>query len=147
MKVIFLDFDGVLLPLPTDGHYEPDLKPGTEAMNNLNLLIQLTRAEVVVTSAWRVSRTVKELEELLKSWGYKWSVLDKTKNGDGDEDRGYDIQYWLANSREVIDAFVVIDDDRTDLELFADKMVSPKPDKGLQFHDVSEAVRILEKSV
>ena len=147
MKILFLDIDGVLLPLPSDGHFEAELKPSAEAVNNLNLLVQITGAHIVVTSHWRNGRTIKQLETLLENWGVKWGVFGKTKDSIGDEDRGYDIQYWLVNSREVIDAFVVIDDDRTDLELFADKMVSPKPDKGLQFHDVSEAVRILEKSI
>lgn len=145
MKVIFLDFDGVLLPLPTNGEFEPNLAPSAEAINNLNLLVQLTKAEVVVTSAWREGRTVKELEQLLHSWNYKWSVLDKTSDVQGEEDRGFLIQHWLLGRSDVAE-FVIIDDDRTDMEEFAGHLVSPSPDKGLQLHDVSEAVRILNNS-
>ena len=146
MRIILLDLDGVILPIPANGHFEPELKPSVEAVNNLNLLVQITNAHIVVTSAWRVGRTVEQLTTLLRGWGVKWGVFGKTRDSRGEENRGALISDWLANSREVIDAFVVIDDDRTDLELFADKMVSPKPDVGLQFHDVQEAVRILVKS-
>lgn len=142
-KIIFLDINGVVLTIPPDGHFEVELEPSANAISNLNLLVQVTGAEVVVTSTWRIGRTVDELESLLKSWGYRGSVLDKTKNGDGDEDRGYDIRNWL--SRHEVESFVVIDDDRTDLEEFARHLVSPRPDVGLQLHDVSEAVRILSE--
>jgi hypothetical protein len=145
MRIILLDLDGVLLPLPSDSHFEPELKPSINAVNNLNLMIQITNAQVVVTSHWRNGRTVEQLTTLLRSWGVKWGVFGKTRDAKGEEDRGALISDWLANSREVIDAFVVIDDERTDLEQFARQLVSPKPDVGLQFHDVQEAVRILVK--
>ena len=146
MRIILLDLDGVILPIPANGHFEPELKLSTDAVNNLNLLVQITNAHIVVTSAWRVGRTVEQLTTLLRSWGVKWGVFGKTRDSRGEENRGALISDWLANSREVIDAFVVIDDDRTDLELFADKMVSPKPDVGLQFHDVQDATRILNSN-
>lgn len=145
MRIILLDLDGVILTLPTDGHLEPELKPSTDAVNNLNLLIQITNAQVVVTSHWRNGRTVEQLETLLRGWGVKWGVFGKIRDSRGEENRGALIADWLANTKETIDAFVVIDDERIDLEQFARQLVSPKPDVGLQFHDVQEAVRILVK--
>ncbi len=143
-KIIFLDFDGVLIPLPMSGEYDPNLKPSTEAINNLNILVQLTNGDVVVTSAWRKDRTVEELEALLKSWGYKWRVLDKTLTS-FDDDRGLEVLQWLSSCEKMVDAFVVIDDEPTDLDELARNRVMPKPDVGLQFHDVKEAIQILEK--
>ena len=146
MRIILLDLDGVILPIPANGHFEPELKPSVEAVNNLNLLVQITNAHIVVTSAWRVGRTVEQLTTLLRGWGVKWGVFGKTRDSRGEENRGALISDWLANSREVVDAFVVIDDDRTDLEQFARQLVSPKPDVGLQFHDVQDATRILNSN-
>ena len=143
MKILFLDFDGVLFPIPADGHLESRLEPSAEAVANLNLLVQLTGARVVVTSAWREDRTVQQLEELLRGWGYAWSVLDKTRATSYEEDRGADVRAWLAYSTEPVEAFVVVDDEPTDLESLAKHRVMPKPDVGLQFHDVQEAVRML----
>lgn len=145
MKVIFLDFDGVILPLPQGGKFEPNLRPSVEAINNLNLLVNLTQAEVVVSSSWREGRSVEELEGILKMWGYKWSVLDKLQWVGGDEDRGKDVRVWL--SLNTVESFVLIDDDRTDLEEFARQMVSPAPDKGLRLHDVFAAEKILNGEV
>ena len=140
-KIIFLDFDGVLIPLSPDGP-----PASAEAIGNLNLLVQLTEAKVVVTSNWRNGRSVEQLEALPKSWGYKWSVLGKTQDSDGsrgvDEDRGELVESWLATNGPV-DAFVIIDDDRTTLEHLAANLVSPSPDKGLQMHDVAEAMHVL----
>ena len=143
MKVVFLDFDGVLLPLPVDGSYDPNLAPSTEAVNNLNILIQLSEAAVVVTSAWRVGRSVQELQSLLSSWGYKFGVYDKIRT-DSDEDRGINISNWIfAQDAPNLVKFAVIDDDATDLAKLAKYLVMPKPDVGLQFHDVKEVLRIL----
>lgn len=144
MRVIFLDVDGCIIPIPANGEYDPDLGASPEAMKNLNLLVQVTRAEVVVSSAWREDRTVAELEALLKSWGYRGAVLGKTDDAPSrqSEDRGQSILDWLAEHPGV-ESFVVIDDERTDLELLARHLVSPKPDVGLQFFDVQEAARIL----
>ena len=144
MRVVFLDFDGVLIPLSQNGEYDPDLGANKEAMANLNLLVQVTKAEVVVSSSWREERTITELEALLHSWGYRGMVLSKTDDSGGrdNEDRGQSVLDWLAEHPSV-ESFVVIDDERTDLEPLARRLVSPKPDVGLQFHDVQEAARIL----
>ena len=88
MRVVFLDIDGVLLTLPPDGHFEAELKPSAEAVSNLNLLVQVTQARVVVTSHWRIGRTLEQVEDLLKSWGYLWTVFDMTIEPKGEEDRG-----------------------------------------------------------
>ena len=144
MRIIFLDFDGVLIPIPANGGYDPDLGASKEAMANLNLLVQVTKAEVVVSSSWREERTVAELEALLHSWGYRGTVLGKTDDSGGrdSEDRGQSVLDWLAE-HPAVESFVVIDDERTDLEPLARRLVSPSPDKGLQFYDVQEAARIL----
>jgi hypothetical protein len=143
VRIIFLDFDGVILPLPSDGHFELNLEVSDEAIKNLNILVQLSEAKVVVSSAWRLTRTPKQLKELLTSWGFKGEVAGKTTSSFGDEDRGADILHWLSHSTEMVESYVILDDDPTDLGPLAKHLVSVKPDVGLQFHDVLEASRIL----
>ena len=143
MKIIFLDFDGVLLPLPANGNFERELEPNEEAVKNLNLLYQLTGARVVVTSSWRNGRTERELGTLLAIWGFNGPVYGKTSDNSGEEDRKEQINRWLHDTPAVVESFVILDDDRTDLESLANYLVSPKPDVGLQYHDVVEALRIL----
>lgn len=140
-SVIFLDFDGVLLPLPPNGDFDPNIEVSTEAIRNLNLLVEATGAVVVVSSAWREDRSVDDLSKLLKSWGFAGVVHDKT-GPSKDDDRGEEIAGWLANNPG--QKFVVIDDEPTDLEVLAKNLVRPKPDLGLAWHDVAEAIRILK---
>ena len=130
------------MPIPAGGKREPDLELSTEAVANANILVQVSGARVVVTSSWRIGRSVAELTKLLKSWGCKFFVYDKIPSDD-DEDRGGDILAWLGDDAA---HYVVLDDDPTDLAPVARHLVMPRPDVGLQFHDVQEALRILERT-
>ena len=103
-KTIFLDFDGIILPIPAGGKREPDLELSTEAVANANILVQVSGARVVVTSSWRIGRSVAELTKLLKSWGCKFFVYDKIPSDD-DEDRGGDILAWLGDDAALHAAF------------------------------------------
>ena len=144
MLVLFLDIDGVLICLPPSGEQIDDPRPSLEAIQNLNLLIQVTGANVVVSSTWRVDRSVAELDALLKSWGFRYDVLNKTTQSGGDDDRAKDIQTWLS-AHGGVENFVILDDDRQELAELAKHWVMPKPDVGLQLHDVSQAIRILRE--
>lgn len=73
-KIIFLDFDGVLNSqlwyIRTKGNREID-DLDTEAIGFLNTLIKNTGAKVVVSSTWRLNKTVDELQEILNRNGFK----------------------------------------------------------------------------
>ena len=126
MRVVFLDFDGVLndgfgggLPLLVD---------------RLNRVTQQTGAVIVVHSSWRWGRSVEKLREILRSWGVTGSVCDKCpvpidykRTADGlwvgnedwasfqrgivsTDERCIAIQRWLDEHPEVI-KYVIFDDD------------------------------------
>lgn len=143
-KVIFLDIDGVLIPLPTTRGLHLDLRNADpEAMDLLNILALVSGAKIVVSSSWRIGRSVSALDSLLKRWGFRGEVIDKTGPIIGvEEDRGALISSWLVEHPDV-KKFVILDDESTDLEPLADHMVYVKRDKGIQLHDVSFALRIL----
>ena len=145
MKIVFLDIDGVLLPLPSNGELDPSPEPSKDAILCLNLLVHSSGAKVVVTSTWRHDRTVEKLNSLLRSWGYVYGVHDKTHSIKGDEDRAADIVHWIKHADESVGAFVVIDDAQQDLAILAKHLVRPKPDVGLQLHDVLAATKILNE--
>ena len=146
IRPIFLDFDGVILPIPANGKWDPDPQPSPEAIKNLNIIAQIGKADIIVTSSWRANRTVKELARLMASWGFTGKVLDKTTSTFGDDNRGADIGSWLGQAEDV-ESFVVIDDEGTDLEQFASRRVMPKADVGLQFHDASFAIMVLNQPI
>jgi hypothetical protein len=141
MKVLFLDFDGVLIPISPVSYSEDYPTLSRDAIDNLNVLVQTTGAKVIVSSAWRIGRSVRQLDRLLKSWGATFNVFDKTDER-SDFDRGREVAEWLA-ALHTVEAFAVIDDEPTDLQELAHHLVLPNPQVGLQWHDVELAVRIL----
>lgn len=94
MKVLFLDFDGVL----NNGEWMKTLKEGEAAnrvyggdgdqwwldmidpaaVSQLNRIIEATGAKVVVSSTWRLRHDVEALQRLLDTKGFKGEVIDRT---------------------------------------------------------------------
>jgi hypothetical protein len=121
MKIIFLDIDGVLNSenwyrrrfkeidtkdiLGKYPYYEFDPK----SIEQLNRIISETGAKIVVSSTWRASYSVDDLQTLLNTVGLKGEVIDKTphmstKGVDSNENtvgyttpRGCEIEWWLKN--------------------------------------------------
>jgi hypothetical protein len=124
MRVIFLDFDGVLVTLRSLQARKPHHKnPATEdewikhkadrkAVEALNYLLEQSGAKIVVSSSWRRTKEpLKKMRKVLNLWGVAGEVLDVTPysatekkiiNDDGKEvslflgrERGHEIQAWL----------------------------------------------------
>lgn len=125
-KIIFLDFDGVLnnqlwYVANKGSRGRDDLDP--QAIKYLNNLISETSAFVVVSSTWRLGRTVEELQEILDRNGFTGTVIGKTKDlrigQDGDcVLRGNEILCWLKDNPQLYGCsywdyknYVIFDDD------------------------------------
>ena len=120
MKIIFLDIDGVLnhekwyerryenidMGLVVSEYPKYEFDPNS--VECLNWLTDATNAKIVVSSTWRLGRTVEELQELLKSVGVTGEVIGKTPSFDAPSGydwsggkpgytipRGCEIAYWL----------------------------------------------------
>ena len=121
MTIIFLDIDGVLrthksdlewslksgLPIPTKVY---DRQFGQKCVSNINYIISLTGAKIVVSSTWRNNFTIEELGEIFRSRGIFGQIIDKTGIG---LTRGEEILQWL-DTNEII-KYVVIDDQVKDI--------------------------------
>ena len=75
MNVIFLDIDGVIIT-----HKYRCMRPDEACVEQLNAITKKTKAMIVVSSCWRLGRTLIELRELLHSWGIAGVILDRTAN-------------------------------------------------------------------
>jgi hypothetical protein len=84
-----------------------------ECIAHLNLIIEATGAQVVVSSSWRYSHNIVGLQKLLEYRGFKGELIDSTPvNYMGVEKlRGHEIQSWLNLNPEV-ERFVILDDNR-----------------------------------
>ena len=141
MKIIFLDFDGVL-----DRFDEPEsfLRLSPSCVENLNCLIDRCNAEIVISSTWRILHPILELKQILINAGFKSpdKIIGKTKHLG--KRRGKEIQEWLETCEYKIESFVIIDDD-SDMEPFLDKLVETDFNVGLTMNDVEKAIDILNK--
>jgi hypothetical protein len=151
IKVIFLDFDGVLncsrhlanedLDAWGTAAHE-DSKLNRVAIERLNRIVDATGAFVVVSSMWRINRMRVELQEILGRNGFTGTVLDKTPNLK--EPRGLEVKAWLYNTRRDVKAFVILDD-KDDFKHFGrNHLVQTSFDGGgLLDEHIEPAVKIL----
>jgi Swiss Army Knife RNA repair-like protein len=162
MKIIFLDFDGVLNSFDTlrradsyyahpnwhDTHIDPIM------VSRLNDLLERSGAHVVISSSWRNIYDLEELKSILSRRGLEEKFLDRFVDVTPtlDTHRGEEIQAWfeghpasgfsLVERGEVVENFVIIDDDNDMLHLKS-YLVQTSLDTGMTEHHVEAALAIL----
>jgi hypothetical protein len=152
-KIIFLDFDGVLVNRKSYFLGSGDRTPAdSDCVEVLNKIVELSNAAIVISSAWRIGRSLAELKDILLSWNVKAKVLDKTPNGTMIRGihvglpRGKEIDSWLRNNdRYQVESFVILDDD-IDMQPHIRKLVRTEFDVGLTRAHIFPAMQILEHS-
>lgn len=156
MRVIFLDFDGVLnsaasvkesiarrIATPDDSPVNEDLCPKLCAVFQ-SVLEALPDVKIVISSSWRNFFPLDKLQEKLQSYGVDGSrVIDITPTLHiSSYARGNDISAWLEAHPEVI-AYVVIDD-MDDMTVHMDRLVLTKYDVGITEVDASKLLALLK---
>ena len=156
MKIIFLDFDGVLnsqqfLHSHQGGFGMTQVDPRAAA--RLEKLVKATGAKIVVSSSWRHIYSVEEIQEILKKVGAPAAaraVIDRTPVGEGN--RGQEIQDWLDldSERRVVNpahqdvqAYVILDDNNEMTPEQQPHMVQTNGQVGLTDQNVMDAISIL----
>ncbi len=161
MKVIFLDFDGVLQiedfsdPWPgqtqrLDGYTDRDrfgLLFDNACVTRLQRLVEATRAGVVINSAWRYSG-LPAMQALWQERGMPGVLLGVTSH-DGNMDpvsfdplsKGYPVQRWL----DVYPAehYVIIDDTDDFLPVQRSRLVLTDYETGFSEADLERALVVL----
>jgi hypothetical protein len=187
MKIIFLDIDGVLNcelwykqrfeildRLDVTGNY-PFYEFAPFLIERLNKIIEATHAKVVISSTWRIGRTVQELQDLLTAVGFKGEVIDTTPhfyaNGHHDDKqinytvpRGCEIDWWLSNKgnyqrinwsrkiaedylqKAIVKNYIILDDDSDMLYSQKEHFVKTDVYHGLTEEHVKQAITILNSS-
>ena len=159
MKVIFLDVDGVLNSEnfyrkrgAPDYRFEdeppyPLCEFDPESIKLLNQIIEKTKAKIVVSSTWRIGRTVEELKTLFKSVGIEGDVIDRTdvlrdRKGYDEVVRGTEIKRWQDQFPEV-ENYIIIDDDNDMLPEHQKNFIKTSFWTGLTPELVEESITIL----
>ncbi len=119
MKVLFLDYDGVInkispeysTPTRTFGNIMTMAEP--ELVYRLNLIVDRTDCEIVLSSSWR---HMTDWEEAMKLSGVFKKILDATPlRSTLGGSRGHHIKEWLMTRPEVT-KYAILDDDADMLE-------------------------------
>ena len=117
MKVLFLDFDGVLNS-EASFRYEKRRKTldtanmlSVVACSNLQYILeQDSDVKIVISSTWRLMHTIVELQNILNAYGIQAArVIGKTP-AVLSRDRAHEINLWLEDNPNVTQ-FAVLDDD------------------------------------
>jgi hypothetical protein len=156
MKVIFLDIDGVLVTwnsLHRWGKLEnPKSRTGSmmepKCVKILNEILAETGAYIVVSSSWRIGRTVEQLKNELSEAGVNVSTLiDKTPTKAYAPGRGHEISHWInehwMGPPDEITKFCIIDDEISDMDPFKHKVAHTSMEKGLTEVHKKQIIKML----
>ena len=150
MKIIFLDFDGVLNSekyIRSCGHYGVIIDPSR--MELLSQLVNSTDAEIVLSTSWRehwnsdkskCDETGLLINEIFAEYGL--SIYDKTPKLRSD--RESEIKMWLEQNEDVTN-FVVLDDAFLSADYLNGHFVKTSNYiNGLSEENINEAIEILK---
>lgn len=140
MKVLYLDFDGVLNPF---NNYSAKGDFSKSACKNLNkILKEEPELKIVVSSSWRRDGLEKVRKILQKNGIDSSKVIGITDETERD-DRGHHIERHLKDHKD-IESFVILDD-HADMDKVLDRLVQTNPSIGLTSKDAEKALKILKK--
>lgn len=156
MRLIFLDIDGVLNSTEylNSEEYEDEFKLHKQVYANidpdkiklLNKLVEHSGALVVLSSDWRLSYSLEEMNYFLKIRGATFQISDKTPfsgNPIARTPRGRDIQEYLDTICMKPESFVIIDD-YSDMLHLKKYLVQTDRLVGITKEDIQKALEILE---
>jgi hypothetical protein len=159
-KIVFLDFDGVLLPDPdartqaerglTQSNYLTKVLFNPTCVANLNSLLHATHAEIVLSTSWASGHSLSELSNcLLRNGIDPTAIFEYDDPGEGNWmtprattfNRGEEIQHWLEQHPE-ISTWVALDDNPSILYLKTN-YVRTHPSRGFDKSSLNKAQTIL----
>lgn len=154
MKVVFLDFDGPIIPIMSHQNRKGVREKGwPPCIAALNRITDTTGAKIVVSSTWRLGGR-GDCEQHLVNWGVTGEVIDTTPRYLEEEwkgerrilmavPRGREIAAWLKENP--VESFVIIDDDK-DMEHLMPWLIHTPFDTGLTEADADKAIEMLAGS-
>jgi len=148
MKIIFLDIDGVLNSVET-----AEIFPA--AIQNLNHIIQVSNAELVISSFWNYLYPLDQINGKLAEAGVCKPAFAATREIGSNQDhssvvtasaigaKSQEIQLWLEKQTGIT-SFVIFDDDPIYIsKAHEHHAVIVDPEKGLTKEDADHALLIL----
>lgn len=165
MKIIFLDFDGVLNHQEFYRRRETEINNGApklerpyseidpECIKLLNTLIEQTGANVVISSSWRVEG-LEYCKDILSYHGFKGEIIGLTPYYRWEMSvRGNEIMGWINDNEEILGKnyfdytdYVILDDDTDMLYSQRNNFIHIDYLFGITNDTINQAIKILNKS-
>ena len=154
MKVIFLDFDGVMGTayyghilgkegLPYHDEFGAVFDPN--CIECLKEIIEKTGAKIVVTSSWKSLMSFGEMLDMWEQRGLPGCVIDMTPSSSGCGHRGDEIDAWLNECKDECQ-YVILDDinERNFNEHQLPRLIVVNPYHGLDKEAAGRAIELLQ---
>jgi hypothetical protein len=155
IKVLFLDFDGVL----NSSEWFEKINPNgertfatheewqresfdPEAIARLNRVLDATGAVVVISSSWRIVNSINDLRIFLRDKGFTGKIIGTTPILRGERERGDEIQMWLH--KKTVEKFAIVDDS-DDMAHLKHRLVRTTWKSGLQDEHVEALIKMLNE--
>lgn len=155
MKILFLDIDGVLNS--KQWHNSDNCKAfGTSVkrffdpvrVEYLNRIVTETETRIIISSSWRIIRSLQNLQDLFKSIDFTGRILGKTEilstfEPDTPNLRGVEIKNWIKDNQKHFKTpikYVILDDEDDFLKEQKKYFFQTNPDIGL---DISTTEKII----
>ena len=165
MKILFADIDGVLngkdWAVENIGRGNEDWSPyvfDPRTVRQLNRILEVTEAEIVISSSWRHAWTLEQLQKHFREQGVVGKVIDCTPKVClapsstsilRDCPRGQEIQEWLdqasAVQPDVKWVFAILDDD-TDMDPVKNRLVKTRFETGLTKAKADKVIVLLSET-
>jgi hypothetical protein len=163
VRVVFVDYDGVLnVPTPLE-EGRTGMRVSAAAVAALNRIVRVGRARVVVSSAWRADYTARN-QRHLRGWGVRCTVVGQTPqlweaavrritcaadlkriNRRRQHTRGREIAAWLRAHPEVT-GYAILDDE-DDMWVLRRRLVQTDLFVGLTDEHADRALELLARPV
>ena len=135
MKVIFLDIDGVIrnqsytVCLSDIGVKKANKVLNPQKVALLDYIINETFCNVVISSTWRIGRSVNDFQDLFLYAGMEnyHAIIDTTRLRE-DRNRGKEIDDWC--NKKLPSKFVILDDNKLGKH-YGNQFFQTNPDIGL----------------
>lgn len=157
-KIIFLDFDGVLNTEHYQGLLQYQGKPwqdeygaffDSNAVKQLNRIIDATGADVVIESSWKYLG-LEAMKELWKARNLPERIIDVTPSSFSVNDldvsmlhcKGMEIALWLSEQGEDV-RYVIIDDEYVIFDSQLPHFILTNPYEGITEEQADRSISIL----
>jgi len=144
VRVLFLDVDGVL----NRTGFQPDESLGLrswiepELAERLCDVLRATRAQVVMSSDWRLERELDALRDELRAAGIDAALIGATPELAG-QPRWREIEAWMVEHQVDREAVVIVDDGH-DMGKLTERFVRTSPLNGLDEQAARAVVALFE---